>query len=96
MSMMSWNIPKPPPRKLTAPQKRVMDAVKKHGVYICHEGYRPALCAHCLQRAEGNYSIHRDGFGVGPEVDLCDKCGQYERPTCEEIWESLKKKTAEK
>ena len=43
-------------------------------------------CAYCYQPAEGNYSIHRDGFGVGPEVDLCDAHGGGESPTCGEIW----------
>lgn len=53
MSMMSRNIPKPPPRKLTAPQQRVMDAVKKHGVYICYEGYRPARKLMALGLVDG-------------------------------------------
>jgi uncharacterized protein with FMN-binding domain len=43
-------------------------------------------CAYCLEKADGNYSIHRDGFGVGPEVALCDKHGSRPSPTCEEIW----------
>lgn len=43
-------------------------------------------CAYCGGPAEGNYSIHRDGFGLGPEVDLCDAHGSEETPTCEEIW----------
>jgi hypothetical protein len=45
-------------------------------------------CAFCGHPAEGNYSIHRDGFGVGPEVDLCDEHGG-EFPTCDEIWERI-------
>lgn len=32
------------------------------------------------------FTIHRDGFGEGPEVPLCRKCGEKETPTCEEIW----------
>lgn len=43
-------------------------------------------CAYCGKPAEGNYSIHRDGFGVGPEVDLCDACGSTAEPTCQDIW----------
>lgn len=43
-------------------------------------------CAYCGSLAQGNFAIHRDGFGVGPEVDLCDDHGGYETPTCEEIW----------
>lgn len=43
-------------------------------------------CVYCGSAAQGNYSIHRDGFGVGPEVPLCDDCGGYEYPTCAQIW----------
>lgn len=43
-------------------------------------------CAFCLKPAEGNFSIHRDGFGVGPEVDLCDACGGSETPSAGIIW----------
>lgn len=50
----------------------------------------PAMtCAFCGKPAEGNYSIHRDAFGVGPEVDLCDAHGSEATPTCEEIWERI-------
>jgi hypothetical protein len=48
-------------------------------------------CAFCGQPAEGNYSIHRDGFGEGPEVDLCDAHGGDLLPTCEEIWAKIAK-----
>ena len=43
-------------------------------------------CAFCGKLAEGNYSIHRDGFDVGPEVALCDACGGLEVPTTGDIW----------
>lgn len=46
-------------------------------------------CAFCGGPAEGNYSIHRDGFDVGPEVELCDEHGGHEKPTCEEIWDRI-------
>ena len=46
-------------------------------------------CAACGRPAEGNASIHRDGFAKGPEVELCDECGMAELPTCEEIWASI-------
>lgn len=46
-------------------------------------------CAYCGGPAEGNYSIHRDGFGVGPEVDLCDAHGGGELPSCEQIWDRI-------
>lgn len=45
-----------------------------------------ATCAACGAAAQGNASIHRDGFGEGPEVDLCDDCGTHEFPTCEVLW----------
>jgi hypothetical protein len=43
-------------------------------------------CSYCGKPAEGNYSIHRDGFGQGPEVELCASCGCDEEPTTEDIW----------
>jgi hypothetical protein len=46
-------------------------------------------CAFCGKPAEGNFAIHRDGFCVGPEVDLCDACGGEELPSCPEIWEKI-------
>ena len=47
----------------------------------------PGICAYCQQPSQGNYSVHRDAFGEGPEVDLCDECGGNETtPTLEEIW----------
>lgn len=45
------------------------------------------VCAYCEEPAEGNYGIHRDGLGEGPELDLCDACGSGEYPTLQEIWE---------
>lgn len=47
-------------------------------------------CAACGKPAEGNRSIHRDGFGIGPEVPLCDACGMHPTPTCPEIWAAIK------
>lgn len=46
-------------------------------------------CAFCGQPAGGNFSIHRDGFGVGPEVPLCDACGGHEEPSGPEIWDRI-------
>ena len=45
-------------------------------------------CANCGKQFEGEveFAIHRDGFGIGPEVPLCRDCGAYPRPTCGEIW----------
>lgn len=48
-------------------------------------------CAMCLCLAQGNYSIHRDGLGVGPELPLCDACGGSEGPSCEEMWAAFAK-----
>ncbi len=50
----------------------------------------PWTCACCLKPAEGQYAIHRDGFGYGPEVHLCTSCGSQMEPTCEKIWASIK------
>lgn len=46
-------------------------------------------CAYCGLIAQSNYSIHRDGFGEGPVVDLCDGCGQSPEPTREQIWSRI-------
>ena len=46
-------------------------------------------CAYCGQPALGNYSVHRDGFDQGPEVDLCDACGAYDTPTLADIWDRI-------
>jgi len=51
----------------------------------------PPRCPVCARyHCQGNYSIHRDGFGVGPEVSICDACGSRPEPTAEEIWERLR------
>ena len=47
------------------------------------------ICAYCRKLAQGNFSIHRDDFGVGPEVPLCDECGKDPTPTCEQIWKRI-------
>ena len=46
-------------------------------------------CAYCDTPLIGEpaYSIHRDGFGEGPEVPLCEQCGAHLSPTYEQIWE---------
>ena len=64
---------------------------------ICHHGHvldvLPSLddllngrCVYCGRPAEGNYSIHRDGFGEGPQAPLCDACGSNSTPTLGQIW----------
>ena len=50
-------------------------------------------CTYCGEPAEGNYSIHRDGFGEGPEVPLCDAHGAHELPTCAEIWARISERS---
>ena len=54
-------------------------------------------CAYCDVAfiGEPRSSIHRDGFGVGPEVPLCDACGGHELPSCEEIWERIAARIAD-
>ena len=48
-------------------------------------GQQIEMCEACGAPSEGNYSIHRDGYGEGPEVPLCDGCGTGPEPTCEEV-----------
>lgn len=52
-------------------------------------GKRKRTCAACGNPAQGNAAIHRDGFCVGPEVDLCDDCGMHATPSCEVLWERI-------
>lgn len=49
------------------------------------------ICVYCDEPAQGNFSIHRDGFGIGPEVALCDACGSTPTPTTGEIWTKIAK-----
>lgn len=49
----------------------------------------PETCVFCGNPSEGEHTIHRDGFGVGPEVPLCNDCGGGEFPTAGEIWERI-------
>lgn len=51
-------------------------------------------CAACGSPAEGNHGIHRDGLGEGPEVDLCDACGDEATPTLEQLWEMIRARRA--
>lgn len=46
-------------------------------------------CAYCGKPAEGNHGCHRDGFCIGPEIDLCDACGGEGPPSLEEIWDRI-------
>ena len=48
-------------------------------------------CAYCFAviKGEVHFAIHRDGFGVGPEVPLCVECGSHLTPTCEDIWSKI-------
>mgnify|MGYP000542297850 CR=1 FL=1 len=46
-------------------------------------------CSYCGEPAQGNYSIHRDGFGIGPEVPLCNSCGAHTDPSEEVIWAKI-------
>lgn len=47
-------------------------------------------CVLCRGPSEGKYTIHRDGFGEGPDVPLCVACAEDENITCEMIWAYLK------
>jgi hypothetical protein len=56
---------------------------------------RTKKCAYCGEPAQGNYNICRDGFGVGPTVELCDECGEEDFPSCEQIWEKIAQPSTE-
>lgn len=47
-------------------------------------------CVYCGRKAQGNYSIHRDGAMNGndgnPQVPLCDACGGHPEPSLRQIW----------
>ena len=47
------------------------------------------VCCYCKRSAQGNFAIHRDGLGDGPELPLCDACGSSPDPSCETIWAKL-------
>ena len=49
-------------------------------------------CGVCDDKAEGHYAIHRYAMGVGPEIYLCDSCGELPIPTCDQIWRCLSSK----
>lgn len=65
-------------------------------IYITHTWWFPIiqrfrknkLCAICNGPHESKWSIHRDGFGEGPEVFFCQSCFDTFH-TCEEIWDVL-------
>ena len=48
-------------------------------------------CAYCksLHHSTPNFTIHRDGYGVGPEVPLCDGCGSGQHISCAQIWKAI-------
>jgi hypothetical protein len=46
--------------------------------------------AHPCEHDNRGHSIHRDGFGVGPEVLLCCACGANETPTLAELWARIR------
>jgi hypothetical protein len=54
-----------------------------------------APCAACGEPSFGRHSIHRDGFGLGPEVWLCDGCGASPLPTLYDLWKIIKHRRLE-
>lgn len=70
------------PEQPRAPQGLASDATTKP---------LQLVCAACARPAQGEFAIHRDGFGEGPEVPLCNDCGGPGSPTCEELWERIAK-----
>lgn len=61
--------------------------MKKKKVY--NKAY-DMVCAACGARADGNYSTHRDGHGIGPQVMLCDGCGSGNKPTWGDMWKQIR------
>lgn len=54
----------------------------------------PERCANCdVPVLVRRHAIHRDGFGLGPEVPLCDACGGERGPSCEKIWARIAART---
>lgn len=50
--------------------------------------YRCAFCK-SLCPGEPEYCIHRDGEREGPQVPLCNTCGENERLSCQTIWDRI-------
>lgn len=76
---------------------RALDAAlpppSKKGWHLTHRrrgDEEPILCCYCDDPTQGNYAIHRDGYGIGPEIPLCDACGSGSEPTPEEIWAHIR------
>ena len=55
---------------------------------------RASTCSYCGEPAEGNHTIHRDGFDIGPEVPLCNRCGTMTYPTLSQIWQRISRQKA--
>ena len=68
-------------------EKASLKDVKKEILRIS----KGVFCSFCGVDIKGEveFSIHRDGFGEGPEVPLCVECGSHPTPTCEEIWSKI-------
>lgn len=47
------------------------------------------ICACCGGAGRHDRTIHRDGFGVGPEVPLCSACANHPEPLDETIWKNI-------
>jgi hypothetical protein len=59
------------------------------GIALTHVEPATIYCAYCGKPSEGNYTVHRDGFDKGPEVELCDGCGGSRYPTLSMIWDKI-------
>lgn len=49
-------------------------------------------CVYCGKPSEGEYAIHRNSEMWGVTLPLCNGCGAYALPTCEQIWDVIKAK----
>ena len=71
--------------RAAAVSRRVAALLNEGGIHH-DDAAADASCAYCRNATQGNHTIHRDGFGEGPEVALCDACGSQPTPTEREIW----------
>lgn len=84
-----------PPTLAVEPLCHECGSITRGHAHTCSRLSCPeSRCAACGKPAEGNFSIHRDGFCEGPEVSLCNACGRAETPTCEELWDRIAARAA--
>lgn len=76
---------------------RVCKETKRRICKQCWDEEHAKVCAACGRKvSKVKHAIHRDGFGVGPQVPLCNACGAHETPTCEQIWSRIYERRSKK